>query len=151
MTKPKRRYIILGVLLLLVGAEVGLNAVRVRTAAVKVVNMGDEPIVDLVVVCGDSRAAVERISPSQSVVVRLGGRGKKPLKLSYQQLGNAMSGFEVPDFNPGELSRDGSALVLEIRNNEFTRSHEPDETPGTLGRLGRNVWGWFEEESEPSP
>ncbi len=151
MSKPKRKLIVLGVLLLLVGTEFGLSSLRIPTAAVRIVNPGDEPVVDLEVVCGDCKVSVGRINPQQSAVVHVAGRGNNVLKLSYKQLGNAMSGFEVTHFNPGRLSRDGSVLVLEIRPNEFTRYHMPDETPTALGRLGRNVAGWFGEEPEPSP
>ena len=147
----KRKLAVVGVLLFFAGAEAVLNILRVSTATVRIVNQGDEPVLNLQLSCGDTKFAVERIAPEASVSVRVSGRGTQPLKLSYTQAGNALSGFEITDFSPRRLSRDRTVLVLEIRSNEFTRYAEPDETPTALGRIGRNVGALLGDESEPSP
>ena len=150
MLKRKRTLIVMGVLLLIVVVEVGLNAWKPSVAGVRGGNQGDAPIVNLQVVYGDSKTSVDQILPQESAEVRIVGHGQRGLKLRFKQLNNALSDFEVADFDPGFMSREKSVLVLEIRNGEFTRSLDVDKTPTTLGRLSRNVWRWLgEEEEEP--
>jgi hypothetical protein len=133
----------------LVGVEVGLETLRPPDATVRVINMGDTSITELKLSYGNSSALVPVILPQDSVVVRLSGRGKKPLIVDFRQLENAMTGFQIKDFDPAELRQAGSMLVLEIRPNEFGRQLEADTTPTPLGRLRKNIESWLGEEPDP--
>lgn len=130
MVQSRWKWVLLGIVLLLVAAELGLNALTPPTAPVRIINRGDDPITDLVITTGSSRAGAARIDAGQSEVFRLSNLDKNPLRLKFTQFNNPLSDFEVSAFEPRRLHRERSVLVLEVRNNEIVRYQEPDETPG---------------------
>jgi hypothetical protein len=151
MSKPKGLLISVVVLLSLVGLELVLSSLKPPDAAVRITNMGETPIVDMRITFGDGVVVVGTIAPQDSAVVHFSGRKKDALKVSFSQLDNPLSGFEVADFDPSALRRQGRELALEIRMNEYSRAQVTDETPTTLSRLTQNLWSWFGADVEPSP
>lgn len=149
MTRSRWKWVLLGVVLLLVVAEVALNALKPPIATVRVINRGEYPITGLTLSTGSSRVGSARIESDQDEVFTLSGWGKKPLVLKFSQLNNPMTEFEVTDFDPRRLQRDGSVLVLELRPNEVARYQEPDETPGRWRHLGERVRKTFDEAQAP--
>ena len=63
MVRSRWKWVLLGVVLLLVGAELGLNALKAPVALVKIVNRGDDPILNLVLTSGPGRSGLDRIDP----------------------------------------------------------------------------------------
>ena len=63
----------------------------------------------------------------------------------------AVAGIGAAALTLATAAGGGSMLVLEIRNNEFTRYNEADESPTALGRFGQNVGSWVNEALEPAP
>ena len=151
MSKPRGLLIFVLVVLSLVGLELILSGLKPPDAAVRITNMGETPIVEMRIAFGDSVVAVGTIAPQESTVVHFSGRKKGVLKVSFNQLDNPLSGFEVADFDPSALRGQGNALALEIRMNEYSRAQVTDESPTTLGRLTQNLWSWFGADAEPSP
>jgi hypothetical protein len=143
MPRPPRNAVIVGVILLLIGAEVALRRMHQPVGCVVVGNQGDEPIVGVVASCGASRAEVARIAPGETAKLFLFGPPKTPLKLTFRQRGNALASFELPEFDSALLLKDRSRLVLNIRTNEVERYQEEDD-PSPLRRGAWGAWDWFE-------
>lgn len=146
MSRRKRTLIVVGAVLFVVGLELGLKSLKAPEATVRIVNVGDAPITDMQLVLGKNTVDVAPIAPQGSSDVRISGRLKQTLKITFRQLDNPLTGFQVPEFDAAALHRDSLILVLEIRSNEFVRSQAPDETPTILGQLARNVSRWFGDE-----
>lgn len=142
----RNRYLAVGcaAALLLVGAEVGLNAILGPVAGVQLINAGAEPMERVRVIHQGQEAWVGRIEPGASATVRVRGRGKAALIVDYQQRGSALSNFEIAAFDPDALSREDFMLVLRIRPNEYERYQEDGE-PSTLRRLLSRARNWLEE------
>jgi hypothetical protein len=143
MPRPSRRVVVVGAVLLLIGAEVALRRVQQPAGCLVVGNQGDEPIVGLVASCGASRAEVARIAPGETAKLFLVGPPKTPLRLTFRQRGNALTSFEVPEFDTALLRKDGSRLVLNVRTNEVERYQEEDD-PSLLRRNAQGAWDWLE-------
>ena len=146
MPKSKRTLIVVGIVVFVVGLELGLSALKAPEGTVRIVNVGDTPITDMQLVLGDSKVSVAPIPPQGSMDVPMSGRENLELNVTFKQLDNALGGFQVADFDARAMRRDHTMLVLEIRTNEFVRSQMPDETPTTFGRLARKVSSWFGDE-----
>jgi hypothetical protein len=144
MTSRKRYLMIGGALLAVVAIEIGVGALRVPVATVRVVNDGAAPIEGLIVTCGKSETIVARIDSGASADVRVAGRTALPLKLRYHQRGNAMSELELPQFDPPALAREGFVLVLRIRTNEYER-YQDDAEPSMWSKLGTRIQDWLNE------
>ncbi|MDR3634425.1 MAG: hypothetical protein P4L84_11520 [Isosphaeraceae bacterium] len=149
MARSRWKWVLLGVVLLLVAAELALNALKSPTALVRIVNRGDYPITDLTLSTGASQAEAARIEPEQSVVFQLTGRGKNPLVLKFHQFNNPMTDFEIPEFEPRRLRREGAILVLELGTKEVVRYQEPDDSPSRWQRLGERVRNTLDEAKVP--
>lgn len=141
-----KRYLLAGcaLVLALVGGELGLRQLLAPVASVQVINAGREAIEGLRVESGQSQAGVHRIEPGESARLHIRGRGPSTLRLSYQQRGSALTNFEVPNFDPPALAREGFMLVLRVRENEYERYQDEDE-PSTLSRLGSTLKRWLED------
>lgn len=150
MTRSRGMLIGLVVVLAFVSLELGLTLFKPPEAGVRIFNMGETPIVDLRIAYGGRTIAVETIPPQQSAFVHFAGWKRDLLTLNFTQLDNPLGSFQVADFDPAALRKENADLAIEIRENEFSRGHMPDETPTALGRLWRNVSSWFVDESEPS-
>jgi hypothetical protein len=145
MTRRTRgTLIVLAVLGTLLGAEVVLNLLKDPEALVLVENKGPEPIEGLVVAFGSRKAEVAYVAPGETARLLMSGRGTQTLQLSFRQKGNAMGGYQVPGFDPGLMSRDGSKLVLEIHPNQVIRYQDEGEPSTPVGRyasdVGQRVW-----------
>ena len=149
MVRSRWKWVLLGVVLLLVAAELALNALKVPTAQVRIVNGGEYPITELVVSNGASQAKLSRLEPGRSDVLLLSGRGKTPLVLRFNQFNNPLTDFEIPEFEPRRLQRERSVLVLELRPNEVVRSQEPDDRPSRWEQLGERVRNSLDEAKLP--
>jgi hypothetical protein len=136
--------IFLAVVLLLAGGEVALRLAWVPDATVQVENLGAEPIEDLVVTLGERRFAVPPVRPGQVVRVAVSGSAEGTLRLRFRQRGNALGVFELPGFDPVQMSRDESKLVLKIRPNEVERFQEEAEPTTLFGRFSRMVSRQFD-------
>ena len=150
MTKRARNLSILGVVVgVVVAAEMAVNLMRGPEACVEVHNEGAEPIENLVVSWGSGRHAVGRVESGGSVRVFLPGRGARPLGLTFRQKGNAMGSYELPGFDPEQLSREGFKQVLRVRPNEVERYMDDVESHTPVGRLLRNARESLEKSTEP--
>jgi hypothetical protein len=105
---------------------------------------------DLIASYGGTRVAVKRLKPGESVNVWFTARERGVLSLDYQQKGNPLTGFNVPDFDPLQNRRDGFKLSLVVRNNLVERSVEDDETTTPLQIFGERIKGWVSSELMPA-
>jgi hypothetical protein len=144
MARPKRNLIVAGSLLLLVvSAEVALNLFHPPLARVQIVNEGRTAIEDLQVLYGRQEAGVIRIRPGESAHLSFAGWRRRDLKLKFQQPDNALTGFEVAEFDPPALSRDGLKLVITVKPNTFERGMEDDALPSPRGRIFEVLGSWL--------
>ena len=145
MSRPKRNLIVAGALVLLViAAEVALNLLQPPLARVQVVNEGEAAIEDLRVAYGRKEAGIARLGPGESVHLSFAGWGRRDLSLKFQQRGNALTGFEVGEFDPPELCRDGAKLVIVVKPNTFERAQEDDPALSPRGRAFEFLGQWLE-------
>lgn len=146
MTKSKRNILIVAAALLgLVGLEVGYNLLKSPEACVEIENLGPEPIEDLVVACGENRVEGLSIGSGATAKVYVSGRGPGMLSLRFHQKGNALSSFDLPGFDPAQMSREGFRLMLRLRPNEVERYQDVAEPTTMLGRWKRDFLIRFHE------
>lgn len=146
MTKSKRNILIGAAALLgLVGVEAGYNVLKSPKACVEIENLGPEPIEDLAVACGESRVEGVSIAPGATAKVFVSGRGPGLLSLRFRQKGNALSSFDLPGFDPAQMSREGFRLMLRLRPNEVERFQDVAEPNTMLGRWKRDFLIRFRE------
>jgi hypothetical protein len=150
---PQRKWIILGllVLVLTVGSEMTIGRMGAPRGCVQIVNQSDAPMEDLVASYGGTDVAVKRLGQGESINIWFTAGKRGVLSLDYQQKGNPLNGFKVPDFDPLQNRRDGFKLSLVVRNNLIERSVEDDETTTVLQTLGERIKRWVSSDGEPAP
>jgi hypothetical protein len=150
---PRRRWIIALAILaaLLVAAEVTVRRWESPKACVQITNEGDGTMEDVVVVYADSRMPLGPIAKDQSVHVRLTAGPMGPLRLEYRQKGNGIQGFQIADFDPGQLIQDANKQVLVVGTNQIQRYVEDDETLKDKESVGQMIRRWLESETSPPP
>jgi hypothetical protein len=145
----RHRWIILvSLAVLLLGAEVGVRRWVVPKSCVQITNQGEGAIEDLIVSYAGSQVAVGRLPTGQSTQVWLSAGPKGPLRLDFKQKGNAIRGFEVPEFDPAQNRRDGFKLVLVVRSNEVERFMD-DDPLADRETLEDRIRRWMRSEMEP--
>jgi hypothetical protein len=149
----RRIWIILGILaiLLTVGSELAVGRLRTPKGCVQLVNQTDAPIVDLVATYNGTDVAVKRLKRGESINIWFTAGEPGLLSLEFEQKGNPVNGFGVPDFDPIQNRRDGLKLSLIIRNNLIERSVEDDETTTALQNLGERIGGWIKSQFMAAP
>jgi hypothetical protein len=147
----RRRWIIvLSVLaVLLVGAEVTLRNWQSPKACIQIINDGDGAMEDLVIDYANTKIPVGRLGMKQSTHVWITAGPKGPLRLDFRQKGNALRGFQVPEFDPTQNIEDFFKLVLVVKTNEIQRFVEDDEFRKKTESLGERVKNWLSSEIEP--
>ncbi len=144
MTKKKRRVlVVVGIVALLLGAEIALNIWRGSQACIEITNQGSTPIEDLVITLGSRRVSVPKIAPQASTRVYLTGRTTGTLLMTFHQDGNPLGTYQVPNFDPVSLNSEGFKLILNVRMNEIEK-YQDDADPATpLGQLWKAFWDSF--------
>ena len=147
----RRRWIIVLSLaaVLLVGAEVSLRQWEAPKACVQIINQGDGVMDDLVVDYADTKVIVGRLAVGQSTHIWLSAGPKGPLRLDFRQKGNALRGFQIPDFDPAQNLQDAFKLVLVVKTNEVQRFVDDDEFRNGKETLGDHIKRWMNSELEP--
>jgi hypothetical protein len=130
-------------ILLFLGIEVAVRLSSVPKMPILVVNKGDTLLENLVVSFAGSQVGVGDLPSGGSSTIWLSGRQKGSLSLSFKQQGNPLQGFQVADFNPGEMRRDGLKMVLQIKSNEVEKYMDDDDTSTVMGRLGDRLQSWI--------
>jgi hypothetical protein len=145
LAMSRRTAVILGVLV--VAAALGLEwTIRYGPSSrgcALVVNEGAEPIEGLIVSYAGTSASLGSLAPGEKTKAWFTGSGRGMLTLQYTQKGNALSGFKVDDFNPTELRRDGSRMVLVIQTNRVQRFVEEDDTNPSPPRMLDRLMDWI--------
>jgi hypothetical protein len=144
----RRNAVILGILILVaaVGLECAFRFGALATGCAQIVNEGDEPIEDLVASYAGTSVTLGRIAPGEKTKVWFSGSKKGLLALMFTQKGNALNGFKVDDFNPTELRRDGSRLVLLVKSNQVQRFVEEDDESRSPPRMLDRLMDWIRDE-----
>jgi hypothetical protein len=150
---PRRRWIIALAIFaaLLVAAEVAVRRWESPKACVQITNEGDGVMEDVAVVYDESRIPLGRIVKGQTVQVRLTAGPMGTLLLEYRQKGNAIQGFQIPDFDPGRLVQDAHRQVLVVGTNQVQRYVDDDEALKEGESLGQTIRRWLEPEAMPPP
>jgi hypothetical protein len=143
----RRTWIILfSLAALLLGIEVVFRFVDSSRAGIQIVNDGTTAIENLIVSFPGSRVAVGSLAPGESGHVWLSGHEKGTLELSFTQAENPMSGFQIPDYDPQEMRRDGLKMVIHVRPNEVMKYMDDEGSSTPLGRLGDSMSDWITSE-----
>jgi hypothetical protein len=138
-------------LLLTVASEFLVGRLRTPKGCVQIVNQTDAPIEDLVATYNGTDVAVKRLKRGESVNIWFTAGKPGVLNLNYEQKGNPLNGFGVPDFDPIQYRRDGLKLSLTIRGNLVERSVEDDETTTVIQNLGERMSQWIKSQIAPAP
>ena len=144
--------ILLAVFALLFGGELLFEWWRGSEAVVVVANAGATPIENFVLSHGGSRSTIPLIAPGSSVRIFINGRDfltngpdTASLAFTFRQEGNPLNSFELPDFSPAQLEREG--LMLNVRilpDGQVERFGDlNDDTGPPLTRLYRGLRAWF--------
>jgi hypothetical protein len=80
--------------------------------------------------------------------VSLTGSAKGTLTLSFTQAGNPMAGFQIPDFDPRAMRRDGLKQVLQVMPNQVVKYMDDEDYSTPMGRLGGRITDWISAELE---
>jgi hypothetical protein len=149
----QRRWILWGmlVLVLALAAEMSVRRLRAPKGCVQIVNQSDSPMEDLIASYDGTDVAVKRLGQGESINIWFTAGARGMLILDYQQKGNPVNGFTVPDFDPMQNRRDGFKLSLVVKDNYVERTVEDDETTSALQVLGERVKGWISSEIAPAP
>ena len=106
-------------------------------------NDGDQPMEDLVASFGDTKVNLGTVAPGGQAKVWFSGAGRGVLSFEFVQQNNPMKGFKVEEFNPLELRRDGSRMVLVVKANQVERFVEEDASIKTPPRLFDRLMSWI--------
>ena len=144
----RRWVIILCVLIvtLAAGLEWALRYWGSQTTSALVVNEGTESMYEVFASYADTRISLGTIAPGEKSKVWFSAAGRRALKLEFTQKGNPLSGFKVDDFDPMEHRRDGSRLVLVVKNNQVERYIEEDDSVKSPPRLLDRLMDWIRDE-----
>jgi hypothetical protein len=145
----RARIVLISVVCLVLGIELVARFSAPSTGGVQIVNGADSVIENLVVSFAGSKIALGSLAPGDATVVRLSGKENGTLDLAYTQKGNPVAGFQVADYDPRALRRDGLRLVIQIRPNEVMKYMDDDEDGTPLGKLRGRVSDWFYGELDP--
>jgi hypothetical protein len=144
----RRRWIIVlaVVVTLLAVVEVVVRRWESPKACVQIINEGGEAIEDLVVYYANSRLPMGRLLRNQSVHVWLTTGPVGPLRLEFRQKGNALQGFQIPDFDPSQLIQDSYKQVLIVGTNQIQRFAQEDDTRKNQESVGEIIKRWLKAE-----
>ena len=144
----RRALIILGVLIvtLAIGLELASRHWATTTACALIVNEGSEPMQGVVASYADTRVSLGNLAPGEKSKVWFSAAGRGALKFEFTQKGNPMTGFKVDEFDPMELRRDASRLVLVVRSNQVERYVEEDESVKSAPRMLDRLLEWIRDE-----
>jgi len=131
-------------LLFTIGAELIVRPWNPSKACVQISNQGDAAMDDLVVVYGDSKVGVGRLGPGETTNVWFSAAGIGPVKLEFNQRGNPMKGFQVPDFDPADNIQNGFKLSLIVKNDRVERFMDDDPSRTPLKNLMDSFMSWFQ-------
>ena len=65
----------------------------------------------------------------------LSGQRKGTLNLSFKQRDNPMAGFQIADYDPHALRRDGLEMVLLVNKNQVGKYLDDQRSTTPIGRL----------------
>jgi hypothetical protein len=151
MSQRKWLMLIASVVLVAVGAELAVRTWHPSSGCVQVVNEGDSPLDELVVSYADTRVPRGRLEVGQSTKVWFTAAGRGRLSLDFQQKGNPLKGFEIPDFDPAENLRNGFKLVLIVKPNRVERFMDDDETAVSVTTLADRISDWVRADVKMPP
>jgi hypothetical protein len=149
----RQRLIIFGTLALVlaIGSELTFGRLRTPRGCVLIVNQSDAPMDDLIASYGGTDVAVKRLGKGESINIWFTAGERGVLSLDYQQSGNPLNGFTVPDFDPLQNSRDGFKLSLTVRNTVIEKSVEDDETTTASQTIVERIKTWVSSQLQPTP
>jgi hypothetical protein len=150
----RRNWLLLALFLVLlaVGAEMGVRRWNAAKGCVQIVNQGDHAVDNLVVSYGQTKIALGSLEPGQSATVWFTPAGKGTLSLDFKQKGSPLNGFQVADFDPGQNRRDGFKLMLVVKSDVVERFMEDDENGPAELNLADRIRDWLRWAfTEPAP
>jgi hypothetical protein len=144
----RRKVVILGILvvILAIGLEWAFREAGAAPGCVVVENDGAQPMEGVVASFADSRVSLGTLAPSAQAKVWFSGTGPGALSFEFTQESNPMKGFKIEEFNPMELRRDGSRLVLVVRSNQVQRYVEEDASIKSPPRLFDRLMDWIRDQ-----
>jgi hypothetical protein len=144
----RRKAVILGivVVLLAIGLEWAFREGGAATGCAVVENDGAQPMEGLIASFAETKVGLGTLAPGEKAKVWFSGGGRGVLAFEFTQQNNPMKGFKIEEFNPMELRRDGSRLVLVVKTNQVERYVEEDASIKTPPRLYDRLMNWIGEQ-----
>jgi hypothetical protein len=141
----RRKAVILGILvvMLAIGLEWAFREGGAATGCAVVENAESQPMEGVVASFADAKVSLGTLAPGEKARVWFSGAGRGVLSFEFTQASNPMKGFKVDEFNPTELRRDGSRLVLVVKSNQVERYIEEDASLKTPPRLYERLMDWI--------
>jgi hypothetical protein len=146
----RARIVLIGLVCLVVGIELLVKLSGHSRSSVKIINAADSLIEKLVVSFGETQIAVGSLAPGDATVVWLSGNEKGTLELAYTQKGNPVSGFQIADYDPRALRRDGLRQVIQIKPNEVMKYMDDEDAGTPIGRLRERIGDRISSELNPT-
>jgi hypothetical protein len=143
MVRRKWIFLVAAIVLVAVGAELAVRWWNGSRGCVQVINEGDGPIDDLVVIYSATRVDLGRLGPGLSAKAWFSPAGRGTLTLEFKQNNNPLKGFKIQDFDPVENHRTGSKLVLVVKLNRIERFMEEDESSMEVDNLADRMREWI--------
>ncbi len=145
MSRRKKIYLAASlVVLMAIGAELMIRPLTLWSVCVQVINEGDTPMEDVVVRHAGTSVRMGEVAAGKATNVWLASAPKGTLSIEFSQKGNPSKGFQVSDFDPGELLDNSFKLILKVNTNQVERSVEDDDVP-TLNRRIKDFFSeWFD-------
>jgi hypothetical protein len=135
--------------ILILGLEIAVRFSQSARTGIEIINAGDSLLQNLVITFEGSHVVVGDVAAGQSAHVWLSGIAKGTLTLSFTQAGNPMSGFQIADFDPRSIRRDGLKQVVQIKSNEVVKYMDDEESSTPLARLRDRIRDWVSAELDP--
>jgi hypothetical protein len=144
----RRKAVILGILvvILAIGLEWAFREGGAGSGCAVVENDGAQPMEGLVASFADAKVNLGTLPAGEKAKVWFSGAGRGALSFEFTQQNNPMKGFKIEEFNPTELRRDGSRMVLVVKSNQVERYIEEDASIKTPPRLFERLVDWVKDQ-----
>jgi hypothetical protein len=118
-----------------VGAELAVRPGSSSKSCIQIVNEGDGTMDDLVASYADTRLSLGRLAAGESVKAWFTGAGRATLTLDFKQVGSALKGVQIQEFDPVANRRSGSKLVLIVKHDHVEQFVEDDDSVKNIDTL----------------
>ena len=144
----RNKAVMVGVLIIAVaiGLEWAFRFGAAATGCALVENDGAYPLEGLTANYAGTKVSLGTLAPGARTKVWFSGAGRGVLSFEFTQRENPMKGFKVDDFDPTELRRDGSRLVLVVKKDQIERYVEEEDAIKSPPRMLERLTNWVRDQ-----